>query len=543
LNEEEAVMTAPAEQARPAPQVNPWVALVPLCVGFFLIMMDITIVNVAIPGMLSDLDADLNQMAWVNSVYLLTYAVPLLVAGRLGDRLGRRTMFLAGLTVFTAASLWCGLSGTAGMLIAARAAQGLGAALMAPQTMALVTTLFPPQRIGAALGVWGAVAGLASTVGPLLGGFLVGGLGWEWVFLVNVPIGVAGIVMAARLLPGASRGAARRFDGWGTALSALGLLAVVFALQNGQHYAWGSVHGPVTIPVLMGVGVLLLVAFVLRQRRTDREPLMPLELFGQRNFGAAVVAAAAIGFSLTGLFLPLMLYLQSVRELSPQQAGMLMVPMALASGAVGPFAGMLSDRISGKWVVLGGFLVFAAGMAMLVVVMEPGADPWWVGGALFVCGVGTGASFAPLAHVATGGIRPDLMGAASGLYNQLRQVGSVVGSAAVGVLLQARVSASVPGRTGNHGTELAPGRSSPAFHEGLADAAATTLLLPVAVLLVGAAACLAMRSRRTQDPVEPRTEEVGPERTGEQSQGGRAGDDARKATARKQPAAERERLR
>ncbi|MFD3514770.1 MFS transporter [Streptomyces sp. NPDC058657] len=514
-------MTAPAEQGKPEPQVNPWVALVPLCVGFFLIMMDITIVNVAIPGMLTDLDADLNQMAWVNSVYLLTYAVPLLVAGRLGDRLGRRPMFLAGLAVFTAASLWCGLSGSAGMLIAARAVQGLGAALMAPQTMALVTTIFPPQRIGAALGVWGAVAGLASTVGPLLGGFLVGGLGWEWVFLVNVPIGLAGIVMAARLLPRGQRGAARRFDGWGTLLSALGLLALVFALQNGQHYAWGQVAGPVTIPVLLAVGVLLLVAFVILQRRTTQDPLMPLELFKQRNFSAAVVAAAAVGFSLTGLFLPLMLYLQSVRELSPQQAGMLMVPMALASGAVGPFAGLLSDRISGKWVVLGGFLVFAAGMAMLVAVMEPGTGPWWVGGALFVCGLGTGASFAPLAHVATSGIRPDLMGAASGMYNQLRQVGCVVGSAAVGVLLQVRVSASVPGQTGAHSTELAPGTSSPAFHEGLADAAGTTLLLPVAVLVIGSAACLMMRSRTAENTTPVRKEEVGTNPTGEQHRGGR----------------------
>lgn len=479
----------------PAKQVNPWVAIVPLCIGFFLIMMDITIVNVAIPGMLVDLDTNLNQMAWVNSVYLLAYAVPLLVAGRLGDRLGRRTMFLAGLAVFTAASLWCGLSGSAGMLIAARAVQGLGAALMAPQTMALVTTLFPPHRIGAALGVWGVVAGLASTVGPLLGGFLVDDLGWEWIFLVNVPVGLAGLIMAVRLLPSGLPRTGRRFDTWGMLLSGLGLMALVFGLQNGQYYGWGPVYGPVTIPALLIAGVLLLVAFVVWQRRNKQEPLMPLAVFRQRNFSAAVVAAAAVGFSLTGLYLPLMLYLQSVMELSPQQAGMLMVPMAVASGVIGPFAGVLSDKISGKWVALGGFLVFAAGIGMLAAVMTPGASPWLLGAALFVSGLGTGASFAPLAQMAISGVRPELMGAVSGIYNQLRQVGSVVGSAAVGVLLQVQISATAAGPAFSTGTETAPTQDSPAFHEGLADAAGTTLLLPVAVLLLGSAACLVMRSR------------------------------------------------
>ncbi|MFC7303449.1 DHA2 family efflux MFS transporter permease subunit [Streptomyces monticola] len=498
-------MSTAGQQADPRvrPRVNPWAALVPLCVGFFLIMMDITIVNVAIPAMLSDLDADLNQMTWVNSVYLLTYAVPLLVAGRLGDRFGRKTMFLTGLAVFTLASLWCGLADNAAMLIAARAVQGLGAAAMAPQTMALVTTLFPANKVGAALGVWGAVAGLASTVGPLLGGFLVAGAGWEWIFLVNVPIGIAGIVLALRLLPDGLPRHSRSFDIGGTLLSGLGLLALVFGLQNGQHFGWGTVVGPVTVPALMVAGVLLLAVFVVQQRRNSREPLMPLALYRRRNFSAGVVAAAAVGFAVTGLFLPLMLYLQSVMELSPQQAGMLLVPTAVSSGLVGPYAGALSDRISGKWVVLAGFLVFAAGLVLLVAVMEPGGSPWPVGVALFVCGLGTGASFAPLAHVATSGMPPELMGAASGLYNSLRQVGCVVGSAAVGVLLQARISASVPGGAASAGSELAPANASSAFHAGLADAAGTTLLLPVAVLLLGSVACLVMRSRTAAETERP----------------------------------------
>ncbi|MFB7632339.1 DHA2 family efflux MFS transporter permease subunit [Streptomyces sp. NPDC056149] len=479
----------------PEKQVNPWVALVPVCVGFFLIMMDMTIVNVAIPSMLADLDADLNQMAWVNSVYLLTYAVPLLVSGRLGDRLGRKQMFQAGMVVFTAASLWCGAAGSAEMLIVARAAQGFGAAMMAPQTMALVTTLFPPHRIGAALGVWGAVAGLASAVGPLLGGFLVGSHGWEWIFLVNVPVGLAGLVMTVFLLPDNRQRVGRRFDALGTVLSGLGLLTLVFGLQNGQHYAWGSVAGPVTVPVILAAGVLLLIAFVVWQRRNTREPLMPLRLFRQRNFSAAVVAATCVGFAVTGMSLPIMLYLQSVMELSPQQAGALMLPAAVASGAAGPFAGMLSDRFGGKWVVLGGFLVFALGLVMIAAAMESGASTWCLGLALFVMGLGSGASFAPLAHVATSGVRPELMGAASGIYNQLRQVGCVVGSAAGGVLLQMRIAAELPGSETSAGSELAPSEAAPALHGGLADAVGSVLLLPVAVLLLGSAACLVMRSR------------------------------------------------
>ncbi|MBT2490558.1 DHA2 family efflux MFS transporter permease subunit [Streptomyces sp. ISL-96] len=495
-------------------------------------MMDTTIVSVAIPGMLTDLHADLNQITWVNSVYLLTYAVPLLVAGRLGDRLGRKPVFLAGMAVFTAASLWCGMSDSVGMLITARAVQGVGAALMAPQSMAFITVLFPQSRRGAALGVWGAVAGVATVLGPLVGGLLVDTAGWEWIFLINVPIGVIGLCMTVWLVPGGQPRHSRSFDLLGTALSGLGLFALVFGLQNGQHYDWGTVFGPATVTHVIVAGLVLLLAFVGWQYRNKREPLMPLALFGRRNFSAAALAAASIGFALTGLYLPLILFLQSVLGLTPQETGFLLVPMAVAGGVAGPLAGALSDRVSGKWIVLTGFVLFAAGIGMLALVAEPGASPWLVGVALFVSGTGSGSAFAPMANVAMGGLPPTLLGAGSGTYNSIRQVGSVIGSAATSVLLQAQLSASLRSSTADAAAGLPPGprqeftdgmnrtgelsegvgAAPPAlagdladlarrtFDRALADAAGATLALLVAVLAVGAAACLVMAPRAPKTP-------------------------------------------
>ncbi|MBW5481383.1 MFS transporter [Streptomyces bambusae] len=490
--------------------VNPWAALSALCVGFFLIMMDTTIVTIAIPGMIEGLDADLNQITWVHSVYLLTYAVPLLVAGRLGDRFGRKPVFMAGMAVFTAASLWCGLSGSAEMLMAARAVQGVGAALMAPQTMAFVTTLFPPQRRGAALGVWGAVAGLATTAGPLLGGFLTGSAGWEWIFLVNVPIGLVGLAMAARLLPGGQPRNHRRFDLLGTLLSGLGLFAVVFGLQNGQHYAWGTVVGPLDVATVIAAGVVLLGVFLLWQRFNPREPLMPLSLFGRRHFATSAFAAAAIGFAVTGLYLPLTLFMQDVMELTPQEAGLLMVPIAVSSGLAGPLAGSLSDRVPGKWVVLGGFLVFAAGLGLIVLAMDAHAGVLPTAGALFLAGIGTGLAFAPMANVATGSLPVEVIGAGAGMYNAIRQVGCVIGAAAVGVLMQAQIVE---------------------FPDDLGRAAATTLLLPVAALLVGAAACLLMPSggaQKEKAQTAPDPAQTAPDRNSRETSGNSLNSDLEK---------------
>ncbi|HEX3004053.1 MAG TPA: MFS transporter, partial [Angustibacter sp.] len=242
--------------ATPQQELNPWPALWALVLGFFMILVDSTIVSVATPAIMQGLHADVNAVVWVTSAYLLAYAVPLLITGRLGDRIGPKHLYLAGLTLFTLASLWCGLTGTIGQLIVARVFQGLGAAMMTPQTMAVITRTFPAHQRGQAMSLWGAVAGVATLVGPILGGVLVDGLGWEWIFFINVPVGVVAFVLAWRLVPTLETHT-HRFDLLGVALSAVGMFLIVFGIQEGESYDWGTIAGPISVWSLIAIGVVV----------------------------------------------------------------------------------------------------------------------------------------------------------------------------------------------------------------------------------------------------------------------------------------------
>jgi EmrB/QacA subfamily drug resistance transporter len=463
---------------------SPWVALAVLTTGFFMLMLDASIVNVAVPTMLRDLHTNLNGIVWVNSVYLLTYAVPLMIGGRLGDRFGRKETFMAGMAVFTAASLACGLSSSVGVLIAARAVQGLGAAVMAPQTMAYVGHLFPADRRGAAMGTWGAVGAVAATAGPLLGGALVDTIGWRWIFMVNVPIGVAGLVLAAVLLPAVGRHPESRFDLLGVALSALGLSALVFGLQDGEQYRWGDVVGPVTVWEIIAAGLVLLAAFVAWQRRYRGEALLPLQLFRFRGFSSAAVAVAFISLALTGLYLPLMLYIQTVLGYSPLMSALITLPSAVGASIAGPLSGRLSDRLSARYVAIAGCAVFAASIGVIAALAGPDTSPWLLRGAMLASGLGAGSVYSPLAGAAMGGLPLPLMGAAAGAYSTFRQVGAVIGSAAVGVLLEARFT---------YGAQVIQQAQSPALaqavRQSLTGAARETLLVPVAFTLLALLAC------------------------------------------------------
>ena len=354
---------------------DPWPALFALCLGFFMILVDSTIVSVATPAIIEELHAEVNAVVWVTSAYLLAYAVPVLITGRLGDRFGPKRLYLAGLTVFTLASLWCGLTNSIEGLILARVVQGLGASMITPQTMAIITRIFPAQRRGAAMALWGATAGVATLVGPILGGVLVDGLGWEWIFFINVPVGLVGFALAWRLVPRLETHQ-HSFDWLGVALSGVGMFLLVFGIQEGHQYHWGQITGPIYVWALIIAGLLVLALFLWWQSVNTREPLVPLGLFRDRNFSLANVAITVMGFAITAMAFPIMLYAQVVRGLSPTRAALLLVPMAVMSIVLAPIVGRLTDRVHPRLITGVGFACIITSLVWLSQVMTPDSAIW-----------------------------------------------------------------------------------------------------------------------------------------------------------------------
>ncbi|MFE6736452.1 DHA2 family efflux MFS transporter permease subunit [Microbacterium sp. NPDC057650] len=471
---------------------SPWPALWALVIGFFMILVDTTIVSVANPAIKAALDPSTNNLdnvVWVTSAYLLAYAVPLLITGRLGDRFGPKNIYLIGLVIFTLSSLACGLSTDLEMLIAFRAVQGLGAAFMTPQTMAVITRTFPPERRGAAMGLWGATAGVATLVGPLLGGFLVDGLGWEWIFFINVPVGIIGFVLAVILVP-RLKTHPHRFDYIGVVLSAAALFLIVFGLQEGEKFDWGPIWGPITVWGLIAAGVVLLIVFVLQQWRTKSEPLVPLGLFNDRNFSASNVAIAAVGFTVTGMSLPFMFFLQLARGLTPTEAALLMVPMAVISGVLAPFAGSLLDRVDPRFILIPGLLCVAGGLLWNASMMNMDTPIWMFLLPSALMGIGNAGMWGPLATTATRRLPPRQAGAGAGIYNTTRTIGSVVGSSAIAAFMQARLEANLPGLdkapAGIGGGGQLPDFVATGFSTGMAQ----TMLLPASIMVIALVASL-----------------------------------------------------
>ena len=409
-----------------------------MLVGFFMILVDATIVAVANPSIMAELGADYDTVIWVTSAYLLAYAVPLLLAGRLGDRFGPKNLYLVGLTVFTAASLWCGLAGSIETLIAARVVQGIGAALLTPQTLSTITRIFPPERRGVAMSLWGATAGVATLVGPLAGGVLVDRLGWQWIFFVNVPIGIIGLGLAVLLIPVLPT-QKHRFDMLGVLLSGVGMLLIVFALQEGQSHQWapwiwGTIAG----------GLGFMAGFVYWQSVNAHEPLIPLRIFRDRDFSLSNVGIAVIGFAVTAMILPVMFYAQAVCGLSPTRSALLTAPMAIATGLLAPFVGKIVDRSHPRPVVGFGFSMLAIALTWLSIEMTPTTPIWRLVLPMTAMGVGMAFIWSPLAATATRNLPPELAGAGSGVYNATRQVGSVLGSASMAAFMTSRLSAEMP---------------------------------------------------------------------------------------------------
>src|SRR5580704_15968959 len=515
---------------------NPWVILIVVSLGFFMTLLDLTIVNIAIPNMISRLHASLDDILWVINAYALVLAVLLITAGRLGDLLGQRRVFFVGVAVFTLASAACGLALSPGMLIAFRAVPGLGAALLMPQTLAILTMVFPAERRGAAFGVWGAVAGVATIAGPTLGGLLVTAFDWRYIFFINLPIGVLVLVLTVFFIPDLRTDRKHSFDVGGVVLATLALLAICYALVEGQKYNWGTITSFVSIPLLFAVGLVLLVLFLwLQARRQDHEPLVPFVLFRDRNYALMNMVASFIAIGMLGIFLPFSIYLQSVLGFSALKAGLTMAPASLVSMFVAPVAGRMSDRIGGKYILMAGLIMFAGGMGSIALVAQPTSA--WYNFLLpqVVAGIGIGCTFAPMITVALRNVNPMMAGAASGVFNTTRQVGTVIGTAGVGALLQNRLiagftsqiqtlaghlpaaeqqtlissfqAAAKSGLTGGPG-QHSTGLGAEIFTRGFVEGMRPTMLVPIAFLFIGAACCLLIK-RRARTPEAAAEQRVG----------------------------------
>jgi multidrug resistance protein len=514
----------------PAPQdarpIRPWPALWALILGFFMILVDTTIVSVANPSILIELETTMTATLWATSAYLLAYAVPLLVTGRLGDRFGPRRIYLIGLSVFTFSSLACGLANSIEMLIAARAFQGIGAALMTPQTMAVITRIFAPRERGAAMAVWGVTAGVAMLVGPILGGVLLDAFGWEWIFFINVPVGVVGFALALRYVPKLPT-SRHRFDWLGVTLSALGMFLLVFGIQEGESFAWGVIWGPISVWGLIISGAVILVLFVLWQRAQSRprhpshegqqgrepnapasrgEPLVPLQIFRDRNFSLGSAAIVMVGISMTSMSLPLMFYLQLVHGLTPTQSALILAPMAVISIGLARLVGRLIDRDEPRRVPLIGLSSVAAGLLLFYFLSPPSVPVWWLLVPSSVLGVGHAFTWGPLASITTFSLQPQLAGAGSGVYNSSRQIGAVFGTAAMAVLMQSRLTAHFGGAAAGalgEGSQL--GALPEHMREGFAAAMAQSILMPLAATIVGCVIvwCFGPRPSRTSATLNP----------------------------------------
>jgi EmrB/QacA subfamily drug resistance transporter len=516
--------TSVAAVATDSKRGNPWVILLVVSLGFFMTLLDLTIVNIAIPNMISKLHASLDDILWVINAYALVLAVLLITCGRLGDLFGQRKLFFAGIALFTLASAACGLSTSPGYLIGFRAVQGLGAALLMPQTLAILTMVFPPERRGAAFGVWGAVAGIATIAGPTLGGLLVTAFDWRYIFFVNVPIGAVVLVLTLFLIPDLRTGRRHSFDITGVVLASLALLAICYALVEGQKYNWGTITSVISIPLLLGVGFVLLGLFLFFQaRRQDGEPLVPFSLFRDRNYALMNVVSGFIAIGMLGIFLPFSIYLQSVLGFSALKAGLTMAPASLVSMFVAPVAGRMSDRIGGKYILMAGLLLFAGGMGALAFIAQPSSAWYDFLAPLFVAGLGIGCTFAPMTTVAMRNVNPIMAGAASGVFNTTRQVGTVIGTAGVGALLQNRLIAGFTTQVQQRGAALpvaardrllagfqsaakgglevgsgarTTGLAGEIFTHGFVDAMRPTILVPIVFLFAGALSCLFVKAQQ-----------------------------------------------
>jgi EmrB/QacA subfamily drug resistance transporter len=407
-----------------------WWTLGAVAVGLFMIMLDNTVVNVALPSIQRDLGVGLSELEWIVTGYALSFAALMLTGGKLADLMGRRRIFVLGIAIFTVSSLFCGMAGSGTSLIGWRLVQGVGAALMNPATLAIIAATFPPRQRGAAIGIWAGVSALALAIGPLVGGLITEHIDWSWVFLINVPIGVLGIV-ASFLLIDESRdmSANQRLDLPGLLFSSAGLFSLTYALIESNTYGWTSPR----IIGLFAAAAVLLVGFVMWERGT-RAPMLDLSLFRNGTFAGANVVMLLVGLAMFGVFFFVSLYMQNILGYSAVQTGAAFLPMTLLIIVCAPIAGRLSDRVGSRWLMTSGMTLL--GIQLLYFsTLGSQATFFDLLPAFAVGGVGMSLTMTPTAAAVVGSVPVDKSGVGSAVMTSARQVGGSVGIALMGAIL------------------------------------------------------------------------------------------------------------
>ncbi len=446
--------------------------------ALFMTALDNLVVTTALPVIRRDLGASLPQLEWMVNAYTLTFAVLLLTGAALGDRFGRRRVFTIGMAVFTAGSAFAALAPSADVLILARAVQGIGAAIVTPLTLTILSAAVPAERRGLALGAWGGISGLAIAIGPLVGGAIVEGMNWQWIFWLNVPIGLVVVPLAALRLT-ESHGPASRLDLPGLALASGGLFSLVWALVHGNNDGWASLR---TL-VFVAVAAVLLLGFIVREARTD-EPLLPLRFFRSRTFAAASVVSFLMSFGMFGSVFLLAQYFQVAQGYSPLNAGLRTLPWTAVPIVVAPIAGILSDRVGSRPLLVAGMALLATGLGWMAAFATAGAAYLLLVPGLVISGVGMSLFFAPTANLVLGAVRKEEEGQASGANNAIREVGGVFGVAILAAVFAARGSYASPA----------------AFAGGLTPA----VWLGSVMVALGAAVALVIPARRRAATIEVR---------------------------------------
>ncbi len=403
-------------------------------IALFMVSLDNLVVTTALPVIRRDLGASLQDLEWMVNAYTLTFAVLLLTGAALGDRFGRRRLFLIGLTIFTVGSAAAALAPTSSALIVARAVQGLGGAIVTPLTLTILSAAVRPERRALALGAWGGVGGLAIAIGPLVGGAITQGVNWHWIFWLNVPIGIVAVALAAVRLQ-ETRGPEGRLDLGGLALASASLLGLVWGVIHGNDRGWTDPQIVLTI----GGGLAFLAAFVAWEIRSDH-PMLPLHLFRSRAFAAANTVSLLMYFGMFGSIFLLSQFFQNVQGYNPFEAGLRVLPWTAMPAFVAPLAGALTGRIGARPILVAGLTLMSIGLGWLAAIISPTTPYAAIVPAFVVSGIGMGLFFAPIANVVLSAVRPEEEGKASGANNAIREVGGVFGVAALAAVFSANGS-------------------------------------------------------------------------------------------------------